>query len=309
MDYFLITLSAVCVAAQFTFNKLYQKNIVKSTGELLLFPLITGVIATLLFLCLNGFSVAYSSFSVILAAAEALILFSSMLCGIFVVKWGRVSVYTVFMMLGGMFLPYLYGVIFLNESIGVFEIVGMIVLIAGLFLSVIPDKNEKTEKPKPLFYVFCVAIFCLNGGVSIVSKVHQIGAEAVLTQDFMIWLYAFQLALALICFLVYLLFFRKKNAVAADAEGESAAGFTLSKRILLLALGIGAGYALVSGAGYLLQLNAAKTLPATMLYPFITGGSILFSTFAARIFFKEKINLYTWISLALMLCGTILFIF
>lgn len=172
MDYFLITLSAVCVAAQFTFNKLYQKNIVKSTGELLLFPLITGVIATLLFLCLNVFSVAYSS-----------------------------------------------------------------------------------------------------------------------------------------CFLVYLLFFRKKNAAEANAEGESAAGFTLSKRILLLALGIGAGYALVSGAGYLLQLNAAKTLPATMLYPFITGGSILFSTFAARIFFKEKINLYTWISLALMLCGTILFIF
>lgn len=306
MSYFLITLSAVCVAAQFTFNKLYQKSIVKSTKELLLFPLITAAIATLLFLCLNGFSIAYSSFSVILAAAETLILFLSMLCGIFVVKWGRVSVYTVFMMLGGMFLPYLYGVIFLDEAIGAFEIAGMVILIAGLFLSVIPDKKEKAEKPKRRFYIFCFAVFCLNGGVSIVSKVHQIGEEAVPTQDFMILLYSFQFVLALLCFFVYLAYFRKKSD--EPEANEERGSVVASKKIILLALGIGLGYALFSGAGYLLQLNAAKTLPATMLYPFITGGSILFSTLAARIFFKEKINFFTWISLALMLGGTILFI-
>lgn len=45
---------------------------------------------------------------------------------------------------------------------------------------------------------------------------------------------------------------------------------------------------LLSGMSYILQLNGSKNLPATVLYPLITGGTLVFSTVAGIIFFKEK---------------------
>ena len=198
----------------------------------------------------------------------------------------------------------------LGEQLSVFKVIGMVVLIAALFLSVAPDKSVRGERPKAVFYILCFAVFCLNGGVSILSKVHQINAQAIATKDYMIWLYMMQLAISLLCFGGYLLFFRRKTQpVAENIKEESAASKNNTKKIVLLALLICLGYMLFSGFGYLLQLNAAKNIAASLLYPFITGGSIVFSTLAAWAVFKEKINLFTWISLGLTLAGTIVFVF
>jgi multidrug transporter EmrE-like cation transporter len=77
----------------------------------------------------------------------------------------------------------------------------------------------------------------------------------------------------------------------------------------LVVLGVCTAFTVVSTGGFLLQLIANKSLDPSMLYPFVTGGSTVFSTIIAFIVFKEKINLNVLISLALMLVGTILFMF
>ena len=46
-----------------------------------------------------------------------------------------------------------------------------------------------------------------------------------------------------------------------------------------------------------------------MQYPFVTGGSGILTTLAAALFFREKITLKGYISLILMLAGTVLFVF
>ncbi len=317
MEYFLITLSTVCVAGQFVFNKFYQKYVVKNTDALLWMPILTGGIAVVLFLCLNKFTLTYGSFSFIIASAEALVLTLCMLCSIFVVKFGSVAVFTVFIMLGGMLLPFVYGLLFLQEKLSIAKAIGMLILILSLFLSVKPEqKAVKKEKPSAVFYFLCLAVFVLNGGVSIFSKVHQINAAAVPTLDYMIWLYLMQFAISLVCFGVYRLFFKRKAKAAASEEltlqNDSEIHtdkITDAKKQILLAFCICCGYVLFSGCGYLLQLNAAKELDASLLYPFITGGSVLFSTISALVIFKEKLGLWTWISLILTLLGTILFIF
>ena len=66
--------------------------------------------------------------------------------------------------------------------------------------------------------------------------------------------------------------------------------------------------ALISGGSYLLQLVGAKTLPATVLYPMVTGGSIIFSSLAGRIFFREKLSLQQKISIVVCFMGTLLFL-
>ena len=58
----------------------------------------------------------------------------------------------------------------------------------------------------------------------------------------------------------------------------------------------------------MLQLLGEKTLPATVLYPFITGGSIVFSSLAGVIFFKEKLSAKLIISVMLCFAGTVMFL-
>ncbi|MBQ4559467.1 MAG: EamA family transporter [Tyzzerella sp.] len=66
--------------------------------------------------------------------------------------------------------------------------------------------------------------------------------------------------------------------------------------------------AVVSGVSYMLQLIGAVNLPATVLYPIVSGGSIIFSTIAGMICFKERPNLYQKIGVVLCFVGTCLFL-
>lgn len=155
--------------------------------------------------------------------------------------------------------------------------------------------------------------FFINGGMSIVSKAHQININALPTYDFLIWNYLFQFALSAICFCIYMLVDKKnttQSAVIKEEENTENLVSVKSKRgIIFQSLLIAAAFSVISGIGFLLQLNAAKNLPASMLYPFVTGGSIILTALAVGIFYKEKIDRKTWFSLALLLIGTILFIF
>jgi multidrug transporter EmrE-like cation transporter len=64
----------------------------------------------------------------------------------------------------------------------------------------------------------------------------------------------------------------------------------------------------ISNASYFLQLEGAKGLPASVLYPMITGGSVVLSGIFALVFFGEKLSKREWISIALCLAGTCMFL-
>ena len=67
-------------------------------------------------------------------------------------------------------------------------------------------------------------------------------------------------------------------------------------------------FLMIGGVSYLFQLKGAINLPATVLYPFITGGSIIFTALAGRVFFGEKPKKRTLTGIALCFLGTVLFL-
>ena len=66
------------------------------------------------------------------------------------------------------------------------------------------------------------------------------------------------------------------------------------------------GAAVIGGISYLLQLVSARALPASVLYPTVTGGSMIFSAIAGWIFFKEPLSRRQIFSIILCLIGTLL---
>ena len=98
------------------------------------------------------------------------------------------------------------------------------------------------------------------------------------------------------CFAILLLMKNKND----DRDGER-----LNIKPLILVL---LAAAAADGVSFMLQLNGAVKLPATVLYPIITGGSIVMTSLAGVVVFKEKLSVRQWVSVVLCLMGTCLFL-
>ena len=60
---------------------------------------------------------------------------------------------------------------------------------------------------------------------------------------------------------------------------------------------------------YTLQLVSASKLQASVLYPMVSGGSVVLCAFAGRIFFGEKPDRITLFGLILSFAATFFFLF
>lgn len=298
IEYLYITLAAFMIAGQFTVNKVYQKKFDNPLFFILL-PMFTGLTTLILFFVLSGFSLQVNGLVLIITFINALVNNVYGIIGILAMKYGSVTLYTMVAMFGGMLIPYFYGVIFIGEQLSVFTAVGAVVLIAALIINAF-STSVKTEKNGWKFFIICCLVFILNGTSSLLGKIHQINAAALPTNDFIVWLSIFSVINCAIFLSVYVLYRKLKNKNAESI---------IRPRQIFQSAYVSFGHGVFYGAGLRLQLWAAIKLPATVQYPFITGGSVILSTVFAIIIFKEKLNLKNIISLILLMIGTVAFVF
>lgn len=161
MYFLLLFLAAVLFASQFLFNQKFNEECGSTWHASLLFTLYTSVISFFAMLVINGFKLDFSYFSLSMATVYSAvsILYSYMSIKAFSVV--NLSVYSVFAMLGGMLLPFLYGILFCNENISIGKILCCVLITVSLFITVSGGKKEGK-----LYYV---AVFILNGLVGVLS--------------------------------------------------------------------------------------------------------------------------------------------
>ena len=286
MNYILIILADILLSFEFAFSKKYQSIETNSLAAGLRFNTVSGLFTAIIFFTLSGFKLDFSAFSVLFALAMSLCAATYSILGFSVLKKGNMAIYSVFLMSGGMILPYIFGILFLNEPLTPLRIIGIIIILFAIILS-----NKAKGRLKISFLLLCMVIFLLNGCVSIISKCHQINTEfyTVNSITFVMYTGVFKFIFSLIAL--------------AFCKGGQKVSFVSKKTPFIIAAA-----AFISGCSYMLQLIGAKDIPATVLYPMITGGSIIFSALSDKIFFKEKLNLYQLISIALCFVGTLLFL-
>ncbi|MDR1733290.1 MAG: EamA family transporter [Oscillospiraceae bacterium] len=308
--YILLLIADTCVAAQFNLSKLYQRKYAHGMRDDLTFPMVSGLVTAPFFvlvgLLLNRALPSVSAFSIGMAAAFAALNAISLFTGILTLKRGGVTGYTVFMMLGGMILPYIYGLVFLEEQPSIVRIIGLAAVTAALLFFAMDGGKGEQKKTLKGYYPLCMAVFMLNGTSCVLSKIHAIHPQAIPASDYILWMNLFQAGIAGTALLVYLRRHGKAKTPAALPQCPPAADGAKRtwKGYLVIAI-----YAVDSGIGYLLQLIPAQTVPASALYPFVTGGSILISTLMAAVWFKEKIGKWGIAGIAVAFIGTVLFMF
>ena len=102
---------------------------------------------------------------------------------------------------------------------------------------------------------------------------------------------------------------RGEQSEQAGQTGQTAEKAKESLKNFCIALGVNFAYAVVSGAGYLLQLFGAVKLDASVLYPIVTGGTVVLSTLFAWGVYKEKPTLPITLGITLTAVATVLFAF
>ena len=218
----------------------------------------------------------------VIAVLYAAVCLLSSYAGLKAFGTANLSVYSIFMMLGGMLLPFAYGILFANEAFTFAKALSILLICTAVGCSF--EKGTEGKKA----YRFYAAIFVLNGLVGVLSKIHlSVPALAVDSYSFMATI---QLALLMMC-LFYCLITRQR---IPKQSGK-----------LYLCL---SGYAVCNGIGNLFCQIALTSLPASVQYPIITGGVMVFSTLISLVR-REPTGGKTYFAAALACLSTILILF
>ena len=287
-SYLLIIFADILLAISFALQKIYQKKAGIGTYAGLFFNAALGLFTALIFFVANKFTINFSVYSLIMVFIWAGLGAIYMMLGFRILKSGNMSYYTLFLMTGGMVVPYIWGVLFLNEPLTLMRTIGIILIILAIVIS--NFSGSITDKK---LIVLCIIIFFLNGFVSVVSKLHQVNTtyETIGATDFVFWSGIIKF---IICGLI-LFFFKRKNADVRDIDAKAV--------LPIICLS-----AIVSGISSICQLKGAISIPATVLYPLVTGGTIILSSITGCIVFKEKLSVRQWISVGICFVGTCLFL-
>ena len=310
--YLMLLGAAALLAVCFVINKIYQKYAGTTLKAGLTFNTLIGFFAAIIFFVIGGFKFEITAFSAILATVMTVTVVAYTLLGFRILKDGSVAVYSIFLMSGGMTVPYIYGLLFLDEEFSWLRTFGLLVLISAVAISNLGKKGEKTDVKR---LAMCICVFFLNGCVSVISKVHQVELSyaKVGTEQFVM---LGGIAKLLICGMVLLgLIIAEKKRMDVNAplcetncDGSETRGAIISKNVLKIVIPLIILAAAVDGISYFLQLKGAENLPATVLYPMVTGASMIFSAIADFTVFKQKPSKFVLISVALCFGGTLMFL-
>ena len=274
----MITTAALLFSVQFLLADGFRKSAGSNLNASLRFMLYSSITGGVLCFIINNCRVDVTLFSVIMATLLSAVGVLSGWLSLEALHHANLSVFSIFTMIGGMLLPFIYGAA-TNEDLSIMTYISCIIIMLAVIL---PADRGKQSK-KGLF--FCFGIFFANGVVSILSTIHQRYPNLCVDSE------SFSVLTKVITFLMcaVIIFFTKEQK------------FKVSLKEFLCCTGHG----ICNGIGSLLSLIALLHLYASVQYPILTGGTIIFAVLIDFLR-KERITIKVALSAVLALIGTIL---
>ncbi len=306
MEYLYLFLACFLFTVQYIFSKLYHLKSGGTAGASFVNSVMTslfGVFYCVLFAVFTGrevfFSVSEEAF--LYAMIYAVVGIISSLAFFLGLNYGNLSILTTYSLLGGMVLPFFYGVVFNNEPITVMKCVGTVVLIFSLFPTAFENAKKdivsgKTTAHPIIFTMLCIFVFFGNGMTAVISKIHQLSANAVSSNGFVMIGSLVRTVLSAIILAIFIFATRKKKR-------DNMPTIKLSFKLVLYLGFLLFSYAVIHSMGDIFSLLCAKTMDSSIQFSFISAFVILFTALLGKFLFGEKIGKAQKISLVLVVIG------
>lgn len=249
--YGMLTAAVIMFGGQFFFNQIFEREYGNSAFGAALFALGGSAAGMVVLLIINGVKLRFTVFSVLMALLSGLDSMAFTVCSIKALGKVNLSRYSIFSMLGGMVLPFFAGIVFFDEKPEIGRILCFFVIFAAVVITVKDRKNRAGMK-------YCWGVFVFNGLSGVISTAFQRSGLDKCDEAQFSFLCAAAVTLLALC------------AVCVMKKP----GIKLTKKAVL---SMGTCGILGRVANYLLLLALAN-LPASVQYPFVTGGVIAVST-------------------------------
>ena len=251
----------------------------------------------------SGFKIVFTPFSFLMAFLTTLCGVIYTIIGLKILSGGKVAIYAMFLMSGGMLLPFLYGAIFGGEDITGWHIAGALTIVLAIAIS-----NFDKVKPTGKQIAMSITVFVLNGLLGIFSKIHQTAEsfEVVSTESFVAMGNLIKATLTAAILLAVTLLAKRKGIDPVPTDGTQLGDKTKYRKIIPYVL-----LFLVAAAdcvSYFCQLEGSVDIPATVLFPLVSGGSIVMTAAVGILILKEKPSKNTVIGMIICVLGMCMFI-
>jgi drug/metabolite transporter (DMT)-like permease len=253
-------LSVVMFGGCFMLNDVHRRMRASCLKVSLQGSLLSAVAGVVVLLLVNGFQVHFTFGAVLISFFAALNSIVLSYCGIMALGTINLSLYSLFMMLGGMMLPFWQGIFFYGEKLTVAKIICFVLICAALLVTVEKGKGNKKA------VIYYIAIFILNGMSGVFSKIFVSLPDNTATPgDYSI---ALALWTGLLSSLLLAIFFRKK-------QDDGVPPLTWKSALVSASSG-----GINKIANYCLTI-ALLHVDASVQYPMVTGGVMIVSTITA----------------------------
>jgi drug/metabolite transporter (DMT)-like permease len=176
--------------------------------------------------------------------------------------------------------------LFFGDSIGVFQIIGIVLMLASFIFAV--EKKSDEKKGSFIWLVFCILCFIMTGGIGIMQKIHQESAHKSELNAFLVIAFAVSFIFSIILMLI-----AKKKEKAPIFEKTKSGSINWIFIVLMVISGI------CIAANNKLNLYLAGVLDSAFFFPMVNGGHLVLTTLTAVVFFREKLTFKQWIGVAL----------
>lgn len=312
--YLWIFVAAVFFSCQFIFSKLYQRRSDGSLQANLWMVELQGAWIFLIFSVANGFVLKATPQAAVYALFYALSSILSTLASIWAVSMGKLVTVTLYSMIGGQAVPFVYGLLFTGARPTWLELLGFgLVLLSCLPGSLVPtpQRGDLVGRQRSVFLLLCVMVFFSNGLVSVFSDVNAKSPYGAASGHFLVLC-----ALWMLCFGSLLLAWqwrrRRKQGLrgfTALFGGLKGAAEAQRGRALLAVVGIAGAYTALNGLGNVFSLRAAAVpgMQSSVQFPLLNASIMLLTTLWSSLIFREKVSRRDALGLSLLIVGILLF--
>ena len=302
IGYLLLPINAILFTGLFVVNKEYGKRLKGNVFNALLFAVIAGSGNALVFFALSGIQgFRFDPASLSYAALYGLLFVLTQISGVLAAsKQGNMSFYSQSFMLGGMILPFFYGVFWAKESASPLKIIAIVLMVISLVVPLFDSWKAKGQNGKMSvpFFLLCLLALLSNGTNCVILSAHSRAVSA--TSPF-VFTGFYSLFTAVFAGLGFgIAWFAIPNK---EEKGKAKLSFALAPLLLALL------YGLLMSFGSYTGMEGVMRVDASMFFPVSSGICIALSFFICRFPYKERMGVFATIGFVITSVATVLFLF
>jgi len=279
--YGLILISVVMFGANFALNNQYRKRMGSGFFPSFFLATLSSLAGVLVLFPINGFRFEYALFPQLMALAATTNSLFLNFCSLKTLGKVNLSLYSLFMMLGGMALPSVAGVLFFEEGMTWAKGICYVFILVSLLITV----EKSGQKGGGIYYA---GVFVLNGMSGVISKIYQAADyEKISSSGYSLLCALTTLVVASSLALIFYPSYRKNFRKSAVPFGLCSGG--------------------VNRVANLFLLIALSHVHASVQYPMVTGGTMIVSTIIAC-FSESKPTKKQWVAVGLSFVGILLLV-